>query len=159
MNQWKRGSFLRPIWVGGTSLLAACRFVGILRAAGVGVHIQLLHKSEHVVFFKKNSSFDHYFGAFQPKNSRGIVNLLDATSYFDTRFDELQKNPQEFMIRHCRRERRFRDSKLSNFLKRFFQPAPYTLADNNAHWGQKRRFIRMSAQIYKGRATPTSCTS
>ena len=94
MEPQNRRQFLKQLGSGSGVVFATPYLTGIARAAGVGAENLLRQKIEHVVvIFQENRSFDHYFGTFQPKNGRRVVNLLNAQGQLDPRFIGLQKNP------------------------------------------------------------------
>jgi phospholipase C len=152
MSNIDRRSFLRRVSLMTGSALLSPPLVGIARAAGSSFRRQLQEKIEHVVvIFQENRTFDHYFGAFQPRNGQRVANLLDRDGKIDRRFLGLQKNPAGIPYPTLPLPKKisgFDGIELPNLP---FHLAPYIPASSNVRWDPKHRFFRMMAEVNGGR--------
>jgi phospholipase C len=149
-----RRRFLKSAAATGAAALLQPRFSRLARAqAPAQADVQgLRSKIDHiVVVFQENRSFDHYFGAYQPRNGATVEGLLDHDGQIDARFTGLQKSPTgapysflpvPYAIPG------FANARLEN---RPFHLSPYIPPANNVPWDPLHHFFRMFAQIDNGK--------
>lgn len=147
-----RRQFLKQLGSGSGVVFATPYLTGVARAAGVSAENLLRQKIEHVVvIFQENRSFDHYFGMFQPKNGRRVVNLLNVQGQLDPRFIGLQKNPAGIAYDSLPLPLDVPGFSMVQLPNQPFHMAPYIPAKGNVHWDPRHRFFRMMAEIHNGK--------
>ena len=147
-----RRQFLKQLGSGSGVVFATPYLTGVARAAGVSAENLLRQKIEHVVvIFQENRSFDHYFGMFQPKNGRRVVNLLNVQGQLDPRFIGLQKNPAGIAYDSLPLPLDVPGFSTVQLPNQPFHMAPYIPAKGNVHWDPRHRFFRMMAEIHNGK--------
>lgn len=150
----ERRQFLKTAAAAGGAALVQARWAPLARAATpVGADLSgLRSKIEHiVVIFQENRSFDHYFGAYQPRHGGKVEGLLDRHGRIDARFTGLQKNPAGAPYTYLPVPYQipgFANAVLAN---RPFHMAPYVPSTANVPWDPLHHFFRMFAQIDRGK--------
>ncbi len=112
----------------------------------------LREKIAHIiVIFQENRSFDHYFGAYRPRDGVAVEGLLDDSGRVRASFTGVQKNvagvPYPFLPMPPRIPG-FARGPLEN---RPFHLTPYISAEDNVAFDPMHAFHRMFAQINHGR--------
>lgn len=150
----ERRRFLKTAAVAGSAALVQARWAPLARAAApAGPDLPgLRSKIEHiVVIYQENRSFDHYFGAYQPRHGGRVEGLLDRHGQIDARFTGLQKNPTGAPYTYLPVPYQvpgFANAVLEN---RPFHLAPYVPSTANVPWDPLHHFFRMFAQIDRGK--------
>jgi len=149
-----RRRFLTSVAAAGGAAWLDTRWTPLARAAAPnGGDLQGLRaKIDHiVVIFQENRSFDHYFGAYEPRNGAGVDGLLDRGGKVHPRFTGLQKSATGAPYTHLPLPYQvpgFANALLEN---RPFHLAPYIPAASNVAWDPMHHFFRMFAQIDGGK--------
>jgi phospholipase C len=149
-----RRRFLKSVAATGAAAMLETSFSTLVRAqAPARADLQgLRSKIDHiVVIFQENRSFDHYFGAYQPRNGATVEGLLDRDGNIAARFDGLQKSatgapyaylPVPYTIPG------FANARLEN---KPFRLSPYIPPGANVPWDPLHHFFRMFAQMDQGK--------
>ena len=149
-----RRKFLTSVAASGAAAVLEAQFAPLVRAqAPTQPDLQgLRSKISHiVVIFQENRSFDHYFGAYEPRNGAVLDGLLDRDGHIDSRFTGLQKSVTGAPYRYLPVPYAlpgFANARLEN---RPFHLAPYIPSGDNVAWDPSHYFNRMFAQIDGGK--------
>lgn len=150
----ERRRFLKSAAATGAAALLQTPLAKVVRAQEPGrADLQgLRSKIDHIlVIFQENRSFDHYFGAYQPRNGASVEGLLDRSGKTDARFTGLQKTPTGAPYGYLPMPYAipgFAGARLENCP---FHLNPYVPSGDNVPWDPSHNFFRMFAQINDGK--------
>ena len=148
-----RRKFLTSVAASGAAAVIETQFAPLVRAqAPAQPDLQgLRSKIGHVVvIFPENRSFDHYFGAYEPRNGAGLRAARPRRAYL-CRFTGLQRSPHGAPYRYLPVPYEipgFANARLEN---RPFHLAYYISSGDNVAWDPSHYFFRMFAQIDSGK--------